>query len=53
MFRIGSCPDDPALLEQLIERFTTLTNARAAFADIGAVALLVALTICALHTEAQ
>src|SRR5579872_7086752 len=40
MFRIGTSPDDPAVLLPLADRFASLTNVRALFADIGALALL-------------
>jgi len=49
MFRIGASPGDPNVLEPLADRFTTLTNLRALFADVGAVGLLCALATCALR----
>jgi hypothetical protein len=49
MFRIGASPNDPAAIEPLADRFTALTNTRALLADAGALALLWALTTCALR----
>ncbi len=49
MFRIGASPNDPATIQPLADRFTALTNIRALLADTGAVALLWALTTCALR----
>lgn len=49
MFRIGASPDDPAVIQPLADRFSALTNARALLADAGAIALLWALTTCALR----
>jgi hypothetical protein len=48
MFRIGASPNDAASIQPLADRFAALTNIRALFADAGAVALLWALTTCAL-----
>ena len=52
MFRIGASPNDPAAIEPLADRFAALTNTRALLADAGAVALLWALTTCALRAAA-
>jgi hypothetical protein len=49
MFHIGSARTDPSLLTDLADRFTFWTNLRAVAADVAAVALLYALTICALR----
>lgn len=49
MFHIGAAPSDPGLLADLADRFTLLTNLRALAADVAAIALLYALTICALR----
>jgi hypothetical protein len=49
MFRIGSAPPDPVLIADLADRFTWWTNLRAVSADLAAVALLYALTACALQ----
>jgi hypothetical protein len=49
MFLIGDSATNAALIGPLADRFTALTNARAFLADVGAVALLCALTACALR----
>lgn len=49
MFRIGSSPDDPAVIAPLADRFAAITDLRAILADAGAVALLWALTACAVR----
>jgi hypothetical protein len=53
MFQIGSAPPNPRLIAELADRFTVWTNLRAVAADIAAVALLYALTECALHPTAS
>ncbi len=49
MFRIGASANDASAVESLGDRFTFLTNFRAAFAVLAAVALQYALGECALR----
>ena len=48
MFRIGASVD-PTMLTRLADRFALLTDVRAVFADLGALALLCALSSIALR----
>lgn len=45
MFTIGSSANDPGSLAALEDRFALLTDIRAALADVGAIALVVALAL--------
>jgi hypothetical protein len=49
MFAIGASADDAARLVLLEDRFALLTDVRAAFGAIGAIALVIALAQCALR----
>jgi hypothetical protein len=45
MFRVGSAPDDPAVLASLLDRFTMWTDLRILAAIVSFAAMLTALTI--------
>jgi hypothetical protein len=48
MFRVGSAPDDPAVLGPLLDQFTVWTNLRIACADLSFFCMLAALARLAL-----
>jgi len=48
MWRVGSAPSDPALLRDLLDRFTVWTVARVVCVDVSFAAVLGALTVLAL-----
>jgi hypothetical protein len=51
MWKVGSSPSDPALLADLLDRFTRLTILRVACVDVSFLAMLSALAITALRAQ--